>query len=185
MDDDKKYYKKNYKGIPIHIGIENAKNFNNCNYVFGIGSYKNKNAREKIFKKMNLSKELFPNIVDPSAKIEDNVSLGFGNIIYPFSVVCSGTAIKDFCILTYSVILAHDVKIGSFTILGSRTSILNNADIGKEVFFGEVTRRRNRRHFTNGLACTEPCAFPNCLKTCRHELHTDHTEHTEHKVERS
>ena len=136
LDDDKKYHKKNYKGIPIHVGIENAKNFKNCNFVFGIGSYKNRNSREKIFNKMGLGKEHFPNIIDPSAKIEDNVSFGCGNIIYPFSVVCSGTRIKNFCILTYSVILAHNVKIGSFTILGSRTSILNKADIGKEVFFG-------------------------------------------------
>lgn len=136
LDDDKKYYKKNYKGVPIHVGIENAKKFKNCQFVFGIGSYKNKNSREKIFKKMAVSKEYFPNIIDPLTRIEDNVSLGFGNIIYPYSVVCSGTKIKNFCILTYSTIVAHDVKIDSFTLIGSRTSILNNADIGKEVFFG-------------------------------------------------
>ena len=25
LDDDKKYFKKSYNGIPIHIGLENAK----------------------------------------------------------------------------------------------------------------------------------------------------------------
>ena len=39
IDDDKKYFKKSYKGIPIHIGLENAKKFENCFFVFGIGSY--------------------------------------------------------------------------------------------------------------------------------------------------
>ena len=62
--------------------------------------------------------------------------MGFGNIIYPFSVICSGTKIENFCVVTYSSIIAHSVKIGSFSILGSRTSILNYTKVGKEVFFG-------------------------------------------------
>tara|TARA_B100000029_G_scaffold511921_2_gene607194 strand:+ start:199 stop:849 length:651 start_codon:yes stop_codon:yes gene_type:complete len=136
LDDNKKFYKRNYKGIPIHIGLENAKKFKDCQFVFGIGSYANKNKREKIFKKMNLDKEFFPNIIDPSAKIENNVNLGYGNIIYPYSVVCSGTKIKNFCVLTYLTILAHNVLLDSFALVGSRTSILNYASVGKEVFFG-------------------------------------------------
>ena len=139
LDDDKKFFKKNYKGVPIHIGIENAKKFKNCEFVFGIGSYKNKNSREKIFKKMNIDKEYFPNIIDSAVRIENNVNLGFGNIIYPYTVICSGTKIENFCVLTYSTIIAHNVKIGSFTLVGSRTSILNNSVIGKEVFFGANT----------------------------------------------
>ena len=38
--------------------------------------------------------------------------------------------------LTYSCIVAHNVKIGSFSLFGSRTSILNNINIGKNVFCG-------------------------------------------------
>ena len=136
LDDNKKFFKKNYKGIPIHIGLENAKKFKDCEFVFGIGSYKNRNSREKIFKKMQLDKSRFPNIIDRTAVLENNVKLGFGNIIYPNSVICSGTKISDFCILTYSTIIAHSVKLGSFSLIGSRTSILNSTNIGKEVFFG-------------------------------------------------
>jgi len=136
LDDNKKFFKKDYKGIPIHIGLENAKKFKGCEFVFGIGSYKNRNSREKIFKKMQIDKNRFPNIIDRTAILENNVKLGFGNIIYPNSVICSDTKISDFCILTYSTIVAHAVKLGSFSLIGSRTSILNSATIGKEVFFG-------------------------------------------------
>ena len=38
--------------------------------------------------------------------------------------------------MTYLNILAHNVTINSFSTLGSRTSVLNNASIGKEVFIG-------------------------------------------------
>jgi len=136
LDDNKKYFKKKYKGIPINIGLENANRYKNSLFVFGIGSYRNKNNRKKILDKTSLNIEKFPNIIDPSAKIEDNVEFGFGNIIYPFSVICSGTKIKNFCILTHLNILAHNVTINSFSTLGSRTSVLNNATIGKEVFIG-------------------------------------------------
>ena len=136
LDDNKKYFKKKYKGIPINIGLENANRYKNSLFLFGIGSDRNKNNRKKILDKTSLNIEKFPNIIDPSAKIEDNVEFGFGNIIYPFSVICSGTKIKNFCILTHLNILAHNVTINSFSTLGSRTSVLNNATIGKEVFIG-------------------------------------------------
>ena len=136
LDDDQKFYKKNYKGIPIETDISKAKKYKDCHFVFGIGSYKNKNNREKILKKTGLNKTFFPNIIHKNTIIEDKVKFGFGNIIYPFSVLCSGTILENFCIITHSGILAHNVKMGSFSILGSRTSILNETKIGKEVFFG-------------------------------------------------
>ena len=126
---------KKYKGIPINIGLENAKKYKNSLFVFGIGSYGNKNNRKNTRQNI-LNIEKFPNIIDPSVKIEDNVEFGFGNIVYPFSVICSGTKIKNFCVLTHLNILAHNVTINSFSTLGSRTSVLNNASIGKEVFIG-------------------------------------------------
>ena len=136
LDDNKKFYKKNYKGIPIYIGLENAKKYSDCKFVFGIGSYKNKNQREKIFKKMQLPKNYFPNMIHSSAIIENNVKMGFGNIVYANSSICSGTQIENFTMLTYSCIVAHKVKIGSFSLFGSRSSILNNVNIGKNVFCG-------------------------------------------------
>ncbi len=136
LDDDKRYYKKKIHDIPIYIGIENAKKYKNAFFVFGIGSFKNKNKRKKILDKTSLDVERFPNIIDTSAKIENNVNLGYGNIVYPHSVICSGTKIKNFCIFTYHNILAHNVVVNSFSIFGSRTSILNNTKIGKEVFVG-------------------------------------------------
>ena len=136
LDDDKKFHKKSYKGIPIEIGISKAKKYKDCHFIFGIGSYRNKNNREKILKRTGLTKISFPNIIHKNTIIEDRVKLGFGNIIYPFSVLCSGTQLENFCIVTHSGILAHNVKLGSFSILGSRTSILNNTKVGREVFFG-------------------------------------------------
>jgi len=136
IDDDKKYFKQSYKGIPIHVGLEKVKKFKDSKFIFGIGSYNNKNAREKIFKTMKISKFYFPNFIHSSAIVEENVKMGFGNILYPFTTICSGTKLKDFSMLTYSCIVAHNVKIGSFSLFGSRTSILNNINIGKNVFCG-------------------------------------------------
>ena len=136
LDDNKIFHKKNYKGIPIEVGISNARKYKDCQFVFGIGSYQNRNNREKILKKTELNKSFFPNIIHKNTVIENDVKLGCGNIIYPFSVLCSRVRIENFCVLTYSNIIAHNVKIGSFSLFGSRTSILNNTNIGKNVFCG-------------------------------------------------
>ena len=94
IDDDKKFYNKSVKGIPIEIGLENAIKKKNSLFVFGIGSYNNKNNRKKILDKTSLDLDKFPNIIDSTAKIESNVELGYGNIIYPYSIICSGTKLK-------------------------------------------------------------------------------------------
>lgn len=136
LDDDKKFYKKKINGIPVHIGLENAYKYKDSFFVFNIGSYKNKNSREKILKKTGLSIDKFPNFIDPSVKVERNVKFGYGNIVYPYNVICSNASLENFCILTYLCIISHNVKIRSFTTIGSRTSILGNSSIGKEVFIG-------------------------------------------------
>ena len=86
---------------------------------------------KKILDKTCLNIEKFPNIIDRQLKLKIMLSLGWQ---YYLSVWynCSGTKIKNFCVLTYLNILAHNVTINSFSTLGSRTSVLNNASIGKE-----------------------------------------------------
>ena len=60
------------------------------------------------------------------------------SIIFHKMKNCTETPMKfkNFCILTHLNILAHNVSINSFSTLGSRTSVLNGATIGKEVFIG-------------------------------------------------
>ena len=74
------------------------------------------NERAKILKKTELSKNFFPNIIHKNTIIENNVKIGFGNIIYPFSVVCSGSNIENFCVITHSGIIAHNVQLGSYSL---------------------------------------------------------------------
>ena len=133
LDDNEKLYKKFYKKIPIYIGLDKAKNFKNVKFVFAIGSYENKNQRENIFKRLKISKELFPNIIDKSAIIHSDVKLGYGNIINAHTIICSNSIINDFCVFTYSTIIGHGVFIDSFALFGSRTSVLNLAKFKTEV----------------------------------------------------
>ena len=111
----------------FNIGIE----IYGFDLISGLPSPKDYRDLPYIFKK-----DLFPNIIDPTAKISDDVKLGFGNIIYPYTIICSNSKVEDFCHLTYSVILAHNVKIGSFTLIGSRSSILNTTKLSNKVFIG-------------------------------------------------
>ena len=163
LDDNKKLYKKNYKGIPFYVGLENAPKFKNHYFVFAISSYKYSHLREKIFQKMKVSKKRFPNIIHSSVIFEDNVTIGYGNIIYPHTIICSNSKIEDFCHLTYSTILAHNVKIGSFTLIGSRSSILNNTRLSKNVFVGaNVTIGENLNINSNSTILFGSVVIRNC-----------------------
>ena len=108
--DNKKIKKKinGYKIIGDDLFLQKNKNI--CkNVVIAVADIK---LRFKIFKRLyNLNFD-FPNIIDPSAIIDKNVSLKKGIIICMNSVILNRTKINTLSIIGTSVNILHDVKIG-------------------------------------------------------------------------
>jgi len=106
-------------------------------YCFiSVGSVGNPHLRIKLF---NLAKKLgfvFPNLINPAAKVSANVMLGEGNYIAPGVIINAGTQIGNNCIINTGVIIEHDCRIGNFvhlspgSILSGGVCVENYSHIG-------------------------------------------------------
>ena len=83
--------------------------------------------------------------VDPSAIIDNNVSLGSGTKVWHFVHIMEGAKIGKKCIISDYVYVGRDVKIGNNVKLENRATIYEGVTIEDQVFVGpHVT-------FTNDL----------------------------------
>jgi sugar O-acyltransferase (sialic acid O-acetyltransferase NeuD family) len=132
--DNKKIKKKinGYKIIGDDLFLQKNKNI--CkNVVIAVADIK---LRFKIFKRLyNLNFD-FPNVIDPSAIIDKNVSLKKGIIICMNSVILNRTKIDTLSIIGTSVNILHDVKIGKNCVIGGGSVIGANIECKDNVFIG-------------------------------------------------
>lgn len=132
---DKKKNNKKINGYKI-LGDDFflKKNKNICkNIVIAIADIK---LRFKIFQKLSELNFRFPNIIDPSAFIDKNVSLNKGITICMNSVILNRTMIDTLSIIGTSVNILHDVKIGKNCVIGGGSVIGANIECKNNVFIG-------------------------------------------------
>lgn len=93
-------------------------------------------------------------IISPDTIIAENVKIGSGSIIVSGSIINSGSIIKEHCIINTRSSIDHDnffgkfsscapevvtggnVKVGSLSFLGIRSTVINNVIIGKGTIIG-------------------------------------------------
>lgn len=93
--------------------------------------------RKKIIEKLGKNNCIsFPTIIDPSVIISPDVNFGIGNVIMMNSLISVKTSIEDFCIITYSCTLGHDVKLSDFVTVYPGTNIAGNVIIQKQCEIG-------------------------------------------------
>lgn len=104
-------------------------------YVFCAAGYNNFSFREKIYE-MNKDIVPFANIIDPTATIKDNVTLGEGVYIGPNSKIGSNTIIGNNVFIHDGTRIAHDNHIGSHSYFSGRIDTAGYCTIGKRCFVG-------------------------------------------------
>ncbi|MFY7670059.1 acetyltransferase [Tenacibaculum sp. MEBiC06402] len=103
--------------------------------VIAIGNPK---VKELIKNKITNPKIKFPNLIHPSVEIysEENVVLGQGVVIAANSVLTVNIEISDFVYVNTAAVIAHDTKIGTFSMIMPTVSISAGGIIGKKVYIG-------------------------------------------------
>ena len=149
---DKYAHDKILFGYPIISNLNIAKSYK-TNVLIAIA---NNYIREKIYKELKIKYKniLFPNIIDPSAKISDFSNIGKGNMIMANSFIGSNTKVTNFCIINNNVSVDHDcflsnfsslapsvttggnVKLGLRSSVGIGATVKNNISIGSDTFIG-------------------------------------------------
>lgn len=96
----------------------------------------NREYLKKIILSINNSNLLFPNIIDPDARVDSNIIIGKGNIITYHGFISCDVKIGDFNIFNTRSSIGHDVSIGSFNIFNPNIQISGSVIIGDGNFFG-------------------------------------------------
>ncbi|MCO5141918.1 MAG: acetyltransferase [Oligoflexia bacterium] len=122
----------NILGVPILGDEENLKKRGpkTVFLVNGLGSIKNTEPREKLFKKYFDLGFDFPNIVHPSAVVAEDVSFGFGVQIMAGVVVQSGTCLGNNVILNTRVSIDHDCNIADHVHIAPGCVLSGDISVG-------------------------------------------------------
>lgn len=148
---------KSILGIPI-IGCDDdlLKLYQNgyTDAFITIGSIGNPLIRVKLFKRLKEIGFNIPNIIDLSAIISRNITLGEGIYIGKSAVINAGSSIgrcaivntgaivehdcivSEFCHISPGSILCGEVEIGSYTHVGARSVIRQQVKIGGNTLIG-------------------------------------------------
>lgn len=104
------------KGYFLHYALHNAK----------VG-----HLRAERLKNMNISPEMFPQLIHPTAYTNGAGSIGQGVLMAPYVIISFGASVGSFCHLYGNCMIGHDAKVGDFV------SVSSNAVVGGYVNVGE------------------------------------------------
>ena len=127
-------------GFPILGKIDELNQINEELYVvIAIGNPK---IKELIKNKIINSQIKFPTLIHPSVEIysEENVVLGKGVVIAANSVLTVNIEISDFVYINTAAVIAHDTKIGKYSMIMPTVSISAGGEIGEKVYIGNGTK---------------------------------------------
>lgn len=133
LDDNEKALDNFKYDVDILSGIREYRPEANDLFVCAIGNMKLKKQIIAMILKKN---GRFANIIHPTVVIGDNVRLGTGIILCPYSVVSSNAVLGDFVCVNLHASVGHDVKIGDWSFVGTGSAVNGNAVLDNSVFMG-------------------------------------------------
>jgi len=136
LDDNEELHGTFLNNIIISGPLQNATNYSDAKFIFGIGSMKNRLNRFEIFKKLNLKKSKFETIIHPNCNIDPSVKIGCGCIIHPGVCIGNDVEIGSFVIIAVNSAIGPFTKIKSFSMITSLVVVLSNVFIGESSFIG-------------------------------------------------
>ena len=116
------------KGYPLLIAsIESYEPMEGDVFICAIG---NPSVRANCVRILQMKGAIFVSIIHPSVVFAENVKIGAGVIICPYSVVSADASVEDFAIINLQVSIGHDAKVGKFAQINPHASIGGFAVIG-------------------------------------------------------
>ena len=119
-DDKLEYYYKN--------GVKNI--------FLTIGSIGDTKLRKKLYCSALSIGYVFPNIIDNTAIISDDVQMEYGNFVGKGSIINVGTRLGNNCIINTGTIIEHDCYIGDFSHIAPGATLSGNVVVGESTHIG-------------------------------------------------
>lgn len=116
-----------------HFLTQQQKKASPAAVVLGIGE---NSTRRQLVVKFKQENFVFPEIIDPSCIIADDVIIGQGSVIMPGCVINSGAMIKDFCVVNTGSIIEHGCRLENFAATGPGAVICGDCEVGEGAYIG-------------------------------------------------
>jgi sugar O-acyltransferase (sialic acid O-acetyltransferase NeuD family) len=111
-------------------------NHPNAQLVLGIGSVRADTLREAIVDRICVAAERWARVVEPSAFVAPDTSLGPGVVILAGSIVACGSVIGPHALVNSMVMVDHDCIVGGYTHLCPGSILGGGASIGPHSLMG-------------------------------------------------
>lgn len=134
--DDNESLPKIINGIPYLGPITNLLNISQpLGLVLGVGS---PTLKRQFYERLKVNNFLYyTNLIHPTVNIgNDNVKLGFGNIIFAGSILSIDINLGNFNTINLMCTIGHDVQIGDFCTINPGARISGTVKLGDLVFIG-------------------------------------------------
>lgn len=118
--------------------------------VICLGYLGHGNVRNKLYETVKAIGFQLPVIIDPSAVIARNVSIGEGTVIGKRAIINSDASIGKMCIINSGAIVEHDCKIGSYSHVSVASTLCGGVSIGENSFIGANATVIQMRTIGNG-----------------------------------
>ncbi|MGM0208192.1 hypothetical protein IGI96_002711 [Enterococcus sp. DIV0421] len=139
IDDNYFNLPDNLLSYPLLGGIDYLKNLKkNTAVVIGISD---PDVKRSIWDQLKKNDNLFfPNIVDDTALIGSEVSLGIGNIIMAYTTFSANIKVGDFNMINIHSTIGHDTIIKNFNSIYPAVNLSGNVHVGSGNEFGVGTK---------------------------------------------
>ena len=136
LDDDESLQGQELNGVPVVGRLQEAHNFPDCRFVFGIGSFRTRLERHLILSRTGIARERFESLVHPSAVVYPAARLSPGCIVYPGATICDAAELRDFTTVTFNAVIGPNVLVEEYAMITTNVCVLAGAHIGKAAFIG-------------------------------------------------
>ena len=122
LDDDVAKQGTSLDGIPV-LGIIAATAKYNAQFIIGIASWKNPEARRAIVTRLGLPPERYATIIHPSAQISSRAMIGVGTAVLQNVVITPGTTVGNHTMILQNVTMAHDQVVEDYVTIASGATV--------------------------------------------------------------
>lgn len=107
--------------------------------VIAVGSLGDPRPRIRIYETLKQNGLVLPNIIDKSAVLSQNVSMGEGSFIGKGVIIGAGAVLGKGCIINTGAIIEHGASIGDFVHIAPGCVLCGNVSVGKHTHIGAGT----------------------------------------------
>lgn len=133
IDENELLHGKIINKYPVLGGLGWLKQNSNTSCIIAVDDCE---VRRHLVKELQNTGVAFPNIIHPSAIIEDWVEMGKGITIQPMALVRVNSKIGDHVHIDTKVIIGHEAIIGDYCTIAPRADIDGKVKLGEGVYVG-------------------------------------------------